>query len=329
MKVAFHSNQLCERGTEVALYDYAHFNEILLRNQSLILANGRNKNNVRTVVERFKKRFRVHLYNDFSEVEGLLAREDVDALYMIKKGVNDGLITTKCRTVVHCVFDTTEPHGDLYACISEYLNKRFQTSLPVVPHMVHLPQVEGNLRKEQNIPKDAVVLGRYGGFDNFDISFVHDVIWKIIEERSDIYFLFMNTKRFPRSFFKRSNKQIIHLPPSIDLDFKVRFINTCDAMLHARLEGETFGLAIAEFSIRNKPIITWKPSQSIHDGIVYDTAHLDILGKKAQTFEDKQELYHILSTIDRDDLRGKNWDAYSQAYNPEVVMRLFQQHFLI
>jgi len=30
MKVAFHSNQLGEGGTEVALYDYAHFNETIL-----------------------------------------------------------------------------------------------------------------------------------------------------------------------------------------------------------------------------------------------------------------------------------------------------------
>ena len=37
---------------------------------------------------------------------------------------------------------------------------------------------------------------------------------------------------------------------------KEAFYRTCDAMLHARRDGETFGLAVAEFSVRNKPVIT-------------------------------------------------------------------------
>lgn len=36
---------------------------------------------------------------------------------------------------------------------------------------------------------------------------------------------------------------------------KTTFINTCDAMLWARHDGETFGLAIGEFSSKNKPVI--------------------------------------------------------------------------
>ena len=41
----------------------------------------------------------------------------------------------------------------------------------------------------------------------------------------------------------------------MDLNYKVKFINTCDAMIHARAMGETFGLAVAEFSKKNKPVI--------------------------------------------------------------------------
>jgi hypothetical protein len=36
MKIAFQSNQLCERGTEIALYDYAYFNKTILNNESVI-----------------------------------------------------------------------------------------------------------------------------------------------------------------------------------------------------------------------------------------------------------------------------------------------------
>lgn len=56
MKVAFHSNQLCERGTEVALYDYAHYNEEILLNNSIILSDRKNMNSTVSAVEKFRKR---------------------------------------------------------------------------------------------------------------------------------------------------------------------------------------------------------------------------------------------------------------------------------
>ena len=39
-KIAFHSNQLCIRGTEVALFDYAHYNETILGNKSYIISDA-------------------------------------------------------------------------------------------------------------------------------------------------------------------------------------------------------------------------------------------------------------------------------------------------
>ena len=50
--------------------------------------------------------------------------------------------------------------------------------------------------------------------------------------------------------------------------------------------GETFGLAIAEFSVHNKPVLT--SSVHISDG----RAHLDILGKKGLYYKD--EVYHTV-----------------------------------
>jgi hypothetical protein len=55
-------------------------------------------------------------------------------------------------------------------------------------------------------------------------------------------------------------------------------------MIHARGEGETFGLSIAEFSINNKPIITC-PSG--------DLEHIKILGEKAILYKSKEELLNI------------------------------------
>ena len=40
VKIAFHDNQLCERGTTVSLYDYAYYNKHYLKNESIIMFQG-------------------------------------------------------------------------------------------------------------------------------------------------------------------------------------------------------------------------------------------------------------------------------------------------
>ena len=42
MKIAFHSNQLGVRGTEIALYDYAFYNREILGNDSIIISDRNN-----------------------------------------------------------------------------------------------------------------------------------------------------------------------------------------------------------------------------------------------------------------------------------------------
>ena len=76
----------------------------------------------------------------------------------------------------------------------------------------------------------------------------------------------------------------------IDLEKKVKFINSCDAMIHARAGGETFGASIAEFSIKNKPVITCPC-------IIYDSnnAHINILKDKAILYNmnNTEQVYSI------------------------------------
>ncbi|VAX37217.1 hypothetical protein MNBD_UNCLBAC01-814 [hydrothermal vent metagenome] len=111
MKIAFHSNQLCERGSEIALYDYVYFNEKLLNNRSVIISN---KNNDLSALEKFQQQFQVFLYDDFCEVDRFLKKEGFDIFYTIKMGKNDGIVSTVCKKVVHCVFCADDPHGDMF-----------------------------------------------------------------------------------------------------------------------------------------------------------------------------------------------------------------------
>lgn len=77
-------------------------------------------------------------------------------------------------------------------------------------------------------------------------------------DKNKLMFLFLGTEKFNKKVNRpEEHPQIIYLPTNSDLRYKEDYIKTCDVMLHARTVGETFGLAVAEFSVRNKPVITF------------------------------------------------------------------------
>ena len=71
MNVAFWDNQLCERGTAVALFDYAYYNQKILKNKSFIFYD-KNRTNNNNIVEKFEKDFIIHAVENFNEVDNYL-----------------------------------------------------------------------------------------------------------------------------------------------------------------------------------------------------------------------------------------------------------------
>jgi len=250
--IAFHDNSLSERGTSVALYDYAYYNQVLLGNRSVIIYDKTNVHNNSQVIQKFEKEFDVFGYTSWDEVDEYLQQKDCSVLYLIKYGNNDGKLSKICKNVVHCVFDCSDPHGDLYSSIAPWV-KNNNNQYPVVPHMINLPTCTENMREQLHIPKDGIVFGRHGGFEQFDIEYVKNTIIKVAQENPAHYFVFVNTRPFSKDI-----SNIIYLDKIIDLREKVKFINTCDAMIWGRSDGETFGSAIAEFSTKNKPVVACK-----------------------------------------------------------------------
>lgn len=316
VKIAFHDNCLCERGTTVAVYDYAYYNKHYLGNESIIMYIGDDKRNVPEVIEKFNKEFTLCPYNNWQqEADNILKEENCDILYMIKAGEWDGKMAsnTTCKTIVHCVFNTQYKHGTVYGRISN----SFGGDYPFVPHMVNIPKnITTSMRTVLNIPNDAVVFGRHGGMDQFNIKYVHSTIDKITDENTNIYFIFVNTEKFCKD---KSN--IIHLDKIINLEKKVEFINSCDAMIHAREMGETFGSAVAEFSVCNKPVITCSKG--------HDLAHIDILKEKCFKYKNVIELYNIFENFskDLDEIKKKDWNAYCE-YSPKKIMDKFNEIFI-
>jgi hypothetical protein len=315
--IAFHSNQLSVTGTEVALYDYAHHNENLLGNRSVILYNRLNPNNHTEALNKFAKRFQVLSYDHTDQIDEVLGKAHADLMYAIKSGKRDGVVSKRIPTMVHAVFPTApwQAHGHSFAFISEWLSRECSANeIPTVPHIVALPSINDDLRSELDISTDALVLGCYGGAKSYDVPCAVSGAKRLLESRSDVYLIFMHLSPFldhPRAIF---------LPGTTDMARKTRFINTCDAMLHARAQGESFGLACGEFSIRNKPVITYKFGKHTH--------HLDVLGDKGFYYGNEKEFLQITENLDRPKLSQGQWDCYTERYNPERVMALFDQYLI-
>ena len=316
--VAFLSNKLTLRGTEIAIYDYADYNEKILGNKSIIITRDYEKIKHEYDVDiqaynKFQNRFKVCYYANQQDIDNIVLENNVSHIFIEKAGDWDGLISSKCKNIMHCVFTTCQFHGDVYTPIGQTINNLQGTNFPVMPYMVTLPESNENLRSELNIPNDAIVFARYGGKESFDIEYVKDVIKKILEVRNDIYFLFMNTNEFYQ------HKNIIYLPGNSDMFYKRKFINTCDALLHARDRGETFGLTCGEFAICEKPVITYGKSR--------ENEHLLILKDKAVIYNSPEEVYDILNTFTKYKYDVKN-NGY-MFYNPENVMNIFKNICLV
>jgi len=333
MKIAFYSPHMSLRGTEVTMYDYAKYNEKLLGNKSIIIYHKEDSRNHPSVIEKFTDRFKVYPISNFEydvnnvertapnlveKLDEVMEEASCDAIYMQKGGRNDGVYSKKFKTLVLCcsVIDPEkERHGDKYAFISKWLSDTCSGGrVPVVPSIVDLPDINENLREELGIPKNATVFGRTGGEDTWNIPFTNQVIDFLLQKKNDIYFLFQNTPKFI------SHPNVIHVPCSADLTYKTKLINTADAMIHSRLEGESFGVACGEYSIRNKPIITWLGSK--------ERNHIDILGSKGLYYDTPKELFDILSNF-RSYLPSSetDWNCYKD-FSPEKVMKIFNEVYL-
>lgn len=327
VKIAFILEHLLVRGTEVATFDYADFNETLLGNESYIvfLNNEKiqwafNEDHSSEVHKLFVSRFGADRFFECRSIEEanlVLMNQNIDMVYWQANGARDERIAQLCKkTAVHAIFTFPHWQGDAFAAISKWLGQRSVIS-PSVSYIVRPPcDTTSTLHDMLNIPRDAVVFGRSGGYYTFDIGYVKQAIERLAQDHKDWYFIFLNTEKFS------TLPNVLFLEKTWDTNLKERFINTCDAMIHARSDGETFGLACAEFSVRNKPIITCLSG---------DLAHLDILGDKALVYRNQSECINHLKFCAhyKKRLRSKDWDAYSKDYSPEAIMKQFNEIFIL
>lgn len=307
MKVLFHENTLALRGTTQAVFDYAHYAQTLLGHECTIAYNASHPENDPDVIAKFNARFSVFPYSDFDALRDLHA----DLGYVIKTKRNKQIIPD-IPTVVHEVFQRFEPHGDVYAYVSEWLAD-FRTGgrHPFVPHIVTLPP--GNSRRAQyGIPSDAFVYGRYGGFETFDLPFVKEGVRELLQDPT-VWFVFVNTEKFI------DHSRALFLDPITNPTDKSDFILSCDAMVHARNRGESFGLAIAEFLFHGRPVLAWRGGKDGNHRVMLRDA-------PGALYSDRDDFVAKAKALR--DATAFNWSHLVAPYTPAAVMKQFDDVFI-
>jgi hypothetical protein len=330
-KILFTEPLFSLTGTTNAVIDYALANKNILKNLSYaafgrLISTSTSEIHwqqpeisvkVTEALENLKKEMPVFLYNSKQELQNFINEHQIEYVYQQTAGDYQNNLFEGVKNCIHAVFPQSESnkHGDRYAFISSWLSEECsQNRIPFVPYIVNGPAedlVKNTLFRDLlNIPQDATVFGRIGSYNEFNIDFVKEVIIDLVQKYNHLYFIFVNTKKF------YDHPQIVHIPAINNVYEKFQFIFNCDAMIHARFRGETFGLAIAEFSSSNKPVLTFLNS--------YERAHIQALGDKGIYYSNNQELESSILNFKPCDA---DYNCYKQ-YNSNNVINQFNNVFL-
>ena len=293
MKILFYCPTLNYRGTTNAILNYAYFNQTLLGNTSVLAYDAsasyiQDLGSEDKVLRDVSSRFPVIAVDGLSGVSAV--SDNYDIVYIICSGRLSGEIPRMPRTAIHAVFGELEPHGTRYAFVSEWLSQRYSGSLvPFVPHVVELPEQRISIRRQLGISDDQVMVGRIGGYSTFDLEFVRQAITEVLTVSNDFVFAFVNTP----VFIKHPN--VKYIAPFFSEQLKSDFICSCDMLVHARLQGESFGLAICESLYHNRPVVAWAGGK--------DQAHCELLGPLGLLYYSKDDFKRQLFS-----LAGKNME---------------------
>jgi len=315
MKVAFHSRLLTERGSEGAMLDYARLNRSVLGNESLLCLPDKPDFAGNPILKKWKEEFEIILYRDKNDLGRGLQKEGAEVIYLTKPGPWDGFLVAGVKNCVHAQFLCDEFHGDAYAYLSPWMSRMMTgREESFVPFFVPRLESATDLRLRLGIPRSAKVLGRHGGWDTFNIPFARRAVARHAESHPEDHFVFLNTEPIRGT---ETMKNVHYLPATVDLLEKAAFLATCDAMIHARWHGETFGLAVGEFAVLGKPVITYGGSR--------ERAHLEMLGDGGLVYQNAEDLCCLLAEFQP---RGTKGTSYEEWADSARVMEIFRKRFL-
>lgn len=262
------------------------------------------------------------VFTSKSGLETSMTMRGIEVCYMYLAGFENerDFIPKEIPCITHCIFSGMVQLGAVHTIISNSVPHIPESHTRVLPNMLVVMNHNENLRTTLNIPEDAVVFGRYGALHTFSIPWVKETVVAFAKEHPNVWFLFMNTQPFSDM---KEIPNIVYIRGSSDLGLKRAFINTCDVMLHARIDGETFGCAVGEFAICGKPILT---SPCLHRAFGYPAdGHLDILGERAVVYTNQTVLKAWLDAFAKKEVNVNMENNGYLEFVPDKVIPIFEK----
>ena len=256
----------------------------------------------------FKDEFELIPYKNFKELK--YNSRNFDIAYFLKYGLNDRKLIPGIPNLVQAVFPSFQPHGTKYFYVSEWLagfmrsqhknnlrgtlskitGTKNSKNFDYLPHCVDMPKPNFDMRNHLGIPNDAIVGIRYGGYKTFDIPWIKTWIMSELNKNLNFWFIAMNTEQF------FDHERLLYLPTDVNKQNKANIIDAADFFLHARIQGETFGMSIVESLQVRTPVYAWIGGKDqnhlslLSNDFLYDvhTNLSELMVKRKSSFKNSQ-----------------------------------------
>lgn len=345
MKLILHSNQYCRRGDAVNARHLATGLKHHFGVDSLLVADGRNKNNDAKVIDSLRAEgLDVKLYFSLGNLQDLAQAFGATHAYFLKSGRYDGVYIKGIPNIVHAVFQHFEPHGDRYVYVSEWLHDhasnhlrdspwagKFLTwmyiklasgspffpsrSIPIdwCPHVVQLPEPDPTyiLKSKFGIPPHHYVIGRFGGKEEFNDPAGRQAVMKLLDSRDDISFVFFNTHPFTK------HSRVFFVDTYITEKEKASVIRDCSMMINCRLAGESFGFSICEALFMGKPVI----APNVSRNLFMDAHHIELLKDEGLLYDSAEDLVEKIEFFLENPPDPKRLRARIAQFSSEMVSK--------
>ena len=323
IRFLLHSTSFSERGDSVTLLALGGLIKEELGHGCAIAVPAYAENiSEDRVSEAIGRGFEVFRYRNKSELDAFAKSRGITHTYVFSAGKRTDLPyfdksdpesfrIGNTRHITHVVFRNFDPHGEVYAYVSDWLMswarpriffwKALKFLLPLgrhnrplvtsFPHFIEAWPTNSShkpLRQEVGIPVNAHVLGRIGGCSEFNDLAARKGVELILDTWEDSYAIFVNTPRFldhPRVFFLDKLSRV---------DVK-RFYDACDILINGRRMGESFGYSIVEPLSLGKPVI----APSFVRNPLMDKNHIRLLKGKGLLYSSAKGILRIYTRLRR------------------------------
>lgn len=272
MRIVHHSNQLGIGGTEKCMQYFLEYLKgsgydcyCMHKRQLTDLAGGYRESMLKELLGEEK----VMAYSSAEEFFSFAAvvRPEIFHVHRSGRGPEFPVVPRLkeyCSKVVETnVFGGFDPSGvvDLTLFVNGYLARGGRAGpSAVLFNPVKRPRHGRDLRGKLGISGKTVVLGRIGRPDDRIFDPISLRAFSILEREAGVDVLYLVQSPPPamvRAAAELGLRKVRFLAgPVISDDEVTEFYNTIDILAHSRLDGETFGLTIAEAMMHGKPVVS-------------------------------------------------------------------------